>query len=69
VASNPLQFAHETAKSSFLQSTLNRELGRNGGPHNERGLSSRVGVPNPGVDRPLRAGEAEVANKVATEPV
>ncbi|KAJ2913703.1 hypothetical protein MD484_g6718, partial [Candolleomyces efflorescens] len=27
--SNPIQFAHQTAESSFLQSTLNREFGRN----------------------------------------
>ena len=26
---NPIQFAHQTAESNFLQSTLNREFGRN----------------------------------------
>jgi hypothetical protein len=29
VLSNPIQFARETEKSSFLQSTLNREFARN----------------------------------------
>ncbi|RXW16524.1 hypothetical protein EST38_g9320, partial [Candolleomyces aberdarensis] len=29
VVTNPMQFAHRTAESNFLQSTLNREFGRN----------------------------------------
>lgn len=34
--SNPLQFAPQTAESTFLQSTLNRESGRNLGADTER---------------------------------
>jgi hypothetical protein len=41
VLSNPLQFAHETAESSFLQSTYNRGFGRNSDSDDaERGTSS-----------------------------
>ncbi|RXW14582.1 hypothetical protein EST38_g11273 [Candolleomyces aberdarensis] len=47
VLSNPIQFARRTAESSFLQSTLNRELGRNPDPDTERGL-------NTGVDEPIQ---------------
>jgi hypothetical protein len=35
--SDPLQFATRTAESSFLQSTLNRELRRNQDPDTEQG--------------------------------
>ena len=42
VLSNPIQFAHRTAESTFLQSTFNRELGRNHGPDTERGLDPSV---------------------------
>jgi hypothetical protein len=40
--SNPIQFARQTAESSFLQSTLNREFGRSLGPDTERGLNASV---------------------------
>lgn len=40
--SKPLQFAHQTAESSFLQSTLNQEFGRSLEPDTERGLNARV---------------------------
>ncbi|RXW16538.1 hypothetical protein EST38_g9311 [Candolleomyces aberdarensis] len=43
VVTNPLQFARRTAQSSFLQSTLNPEFGRNGGADNEQGLNSSTG--------------------------
>jgi hypothetical protein len=39
VLSNPIQFAHQTAESSSLQSTFNREFGRNPDPDSERGLN------------------------------
>jgi hypothetical protein len=42
VLSNPIQFAHRTAESSFLQSTLDREFGRNPDPDTERGLNPSV---------------------------
>jgi hypothetical protein len=42
VLSNPIQFAHQTAESSFLQSTFNREFGRNPDPDTERGLNTSV---------------------------
>jgi hypothetical protein len=42
VLSNPIQFAHRTAESSFLQSTFNREFGRNPDPDTERGLNPSV---------------------------
>ncbi|KAJ2936321.1 hypothetical protein H1R20_g771, partial [Candolleomyces eurysporus] len=43
VVTNPIQFAHRTAESSFLQSALNRELGRNGGADTEQGLNGSIG--------------------------
>ena len=43
VPSNPLQFAHQTAESSFLQSTLNRGFGASSGPDTDRGLNVRLG--------------------------
>jgi hypothetical protein len=42
VLSNSIQFAHRTAESSFLQSTFDREFGRNTGPDTERGLNLSV---------------------------
>ncbi|KAJ2921997.1 hypothetical protein H1R20_g15096, partial [Candolleomyces eurysporus] len=45
VVTNPMQFAHRTAESSFLQSTLNREFDRNGGTDNEQGLNDSIGEP------------------------
>ncbi|KAJ2928399.1 hypothetical protein H1R20_g8705, partial [Candolleomyces eurysporus] len=36
---NPIQFAHQTAESSFLRSTLNREFGRNDDADTEQGLN------------------------------
>ncbi|RXW13393.1 hypothetical protein EST38_g12463 [Candolleomyces aberdarensis] len=45
---NEIQFAHQTAESSFLRSTLNRELGRNRDPDVERGNASG-GKPEPEV--------------------
>jgi hypothetical protein len=42
VLSNPIQFAHQTAESSFLQSTFNRESGRNSDPDPEIGLNLSV---------------------------
>jgi hypothetical protein len=43
VLSNPIQFAHQTAESSFFQSTFNREFGSNPDPDTEQG-------PNPSVN-------------------
>jgi hypothetical protein len=43
---NSLQFAHQTAESSFLQSTLNREVGRNHYPDAEQGLHASAGLPS-----------------------
>ncbi|KAJ2936315.1 hypothetical protein H1R20_g774, partial [Candolleomyces eurysporus] len=45
VVTNPIQFARQTAESPFLQSTLNREFGRNGGADTEQGLNDSVGEP------------------------
>ncbi|RXW12436.1 hypothetical protein EST38_g13420 [Candolleomyces aberdarensis] len=45
VVTNPIQFAHRTAESNFLQSMLNREFGRNGGTDNEQGLNGCIGEP------------------------
>ena len=42
VLSNPIQFTHRTAESSFLQSTFNREFGGNPDPDTERGLNPSV---------------------------
>jgi hypothetical protein len=42
VLSNPIQFVHQTAESSFLQSTLNREFGRNPDPDIERASNASV---------------------------
>jgi hypothetical protein len=39
---NPIQFAHQTAETSFLQSTFNREFGRNLDPATECGLNPSV---------------------------
>ncbi|RXW25706.1 hypothetical protein EST38_g120 [Candolleomyces aberdarensis] len=45
VLTNPIQFAHRTAESSFLQSTLDREFGRNGDADTEQGLNRIVSQP------------------------
>jgi hypothetical protein len=42
VLSNPIQFAHRTAESSFLQSAFNREFRQNPDPDAERGLNPSV---------------------------
>jgi hypothetical protein len=42
VLSNPIQFVHRTAESTFLQSTFNREFGRNPDPDTERGSDLSV---------------------------
>ncbi|RXW14898.1 hypothetical protein EST38_g10952 [Candolleomyces aberdarensis] len=46
VVTNPIQFARRTAESSFLQSTLNREFGRNGAADTEQGLNPSIGEPS-----------------------
>ncbi|KAJ2923594.1 hypothetical protein H1R20_g13500, partial [Candolleomyces eurysporus] len=45
VLTNPIQFAHTTAESAFLQSTFNRESGRNRDPDAERGLGASICLP------------------------
>ncbi|KAJ2932596.1 hypothetical protein H1R20_g4505, partial [Candolleomyces eurysporus] len=45
VVTNPIQFAHRTAESSFLQSALNREFGRNHDADTEQGLNGGIGGP------------------------
>ncbi|KAJ2936312.1 hypothetical protein H1R20_g772, partial [Candolleomyces eurysporus] len=45
VVTNPIQFAHRTAESSFLQSALNREFGRNRDANTEQGLNGSIGEP------------------------
>jgi hypothetical protein len=42
VLSNPIQFTHRTAESTFLQSTFNRECGRHPDPDTECGLNASV---------------------------
>jgi hypothetical protein len=42
VLSTSIRFVHRTAESSFLQSTFNRESGRNPDPDTERGLNADV---------------------------
>ncbi|RXW18591.1 hypothetical protein EST38_g7265 [Candolleomyces aberdarensis] len=46
VVTNPIQFVRRIAESSFLQSTLNRELGQNRDPDTEQGLNSSIGQPS-----------------------
>ena len=46
VVTDPMQFAHQTAASNFIQSTLNCEFDRNGGTDTERGLNSSIGEPS-----------------------
>ncbi|RXW18596.1 hypothetical protein EST38_g7270 [Candolleomyces aberdarensis] len=46
VATNPIQFAHQTAESSFFQLTLNREFGQNGGADTEKGLTCSTSEPS-----------------------
>lgn len=43
--SKPLQFAHQTEESSFLESNLNQEFGRNRGPGTEQDSSASAGRP------------------------
>ena len=43
VLSNPIQFAHQTAESSFFRSTLHHEFGRNRDPDTEQGDAGRGG--------------------------
>ncbi|KAJ2921897.1 hypothetical protein H1R20_g15199, partial [Candolleomyces eurysporus] len=45
VVTNPIQFAHQTAESSFFQSMLNREFGRNGDADTEQGLNFSINEP------------------------
>ena len=45
VVTKPIQFAHRTAESSFLQSTLNREFDRNRDADTEQGLNGSIGEP------------------------
>ncbi|KAJ2923987.1 hypothetical protein H1R20_g13102, partial [Candolleomyces eurysporus] len=42
VLTNPIQFAHRTAESSFLQSTVNREFGRNRVADTEQGPDGSI---------------------------
>ena len=42
VLSNSIQFVHRTAELTFLQSTFNREFGRNPDTDTERGLNASV---------------------------
>jgi hypothetical protein len=43
--SNPLHFAHQTAESSYLQSTSNREFGTTRGADSDQGLNTSIGGP------------------------
>ncbi|RXW18592.1 hypothetical protein EST38_g7264 [Candolleomyces aberdarensis] len=45
VLTNPIQFVHQTAESSFLQSTSNREFGLNCDANIEEGLNTGIGEP------------------------
>ncbi|RXW16805.1 hypothetical protein EST38_g9045 [Candolleomyces aberdarensis] len=45
VLTNPIQFVHQTAESSFLRSTLNHEFGRNRDNNAEQGLTSSIEEP------------------------
>ncbi|RXW21398.1 hypothetical protein EST38_g4456 [Candolleomyces aberdarensis] len=44
ILSNTIRFAHQTAESSFLQSTLDRKFGRNRNPDTEQGANECIGV-------------------------
>ncbi|KAJ2923575.1 hypothetical protein H1R20_g13518, partial [Candolleomyces eurysporus] len=46
VPTNPIQFARRPAESSFLQSTLKREFGRDGDVDTERGLNFSISEPS-----------------------
>ena len=45
VVTDAIQFAQGGAESTFLQSTFNRELGRNRDPNTERGTATSA-IPN-----------------------
>ncbi|KAJ2923181.1 hypothetical protein H1R20_g13916, partial [Candolleomyces eurysporus] len=45
VLTSPIQFAPQTAESSFLQSTSNREFGQNHDPDLKRELDGSIGEP------------------------
>ncbi|RXW24314.1 hypothetical protein EST38_g1530 [Candolleomyces aberdarensis] len=45
VPTHLIQFTQQTAKSSFLHSTFEREFGRNHDPDTERGLNASIGKP------------------------
>ena len=72
VASNPLRFAHQTAESSFLHSTLSRGFGGNDDPENGRGASASLRLPTQNQtsiieltqEKPIDS-DSEVADKVA----
>jgi hypothetical protein len=57
VLSNPIQFAHQTAESSFLQSTFNRELGRHPNPDTERELNPSINESDQSQPSVIHAGQ------------
>ena len=67
VLSKPIQFAHRTAESSFLQSTLNRELRQNPELDTERGLNGSIVEPTEtsmiyiAQEKRSKSGDVEVA--------
>ncbi|KAJ2915202.1 hypothetical protein MD484_g5200, partial [Candolleomyces efflorescens] len=49
--SNPMQFAHQTAESSFLRSTFNREFRQTPNPDPESGMNTNI----------ARSGQSQLA--------
>lgn len=67
VLSKPIQFAHQTAESSFLQSTFNREFGRNPDPDTERGLNTSVDESGQSQPSVIHIGQEKRNDCVAVE--
>jgi hypothetical protein len=67
VLSKPIQFTHRTAESSFLQSTFNREFGRNPDPDTERGLNPSVDESGQSQPSVIHIGQEKRNNGVDVE--
>ena len=66
---NPIQFAHQTAESSFLQSTFNREFGSHPDPDTERGLNQGVDESDQGRTSVIHIGQGKRKDGVDVEKV
>ncbi|RXW17424.1 hypothetical protein EST38_g8430 [Candolleomyces aberdarensis] len=66
---NPIQFARRTAESSFLQSTLNCEFGRNGNADTEQGLNGSVSEPTQAQTSIIHIAQEKQSDSVNVEKV